>query len=119
MYRRFLVVCTLSAAAAAPLTWAQPAPNGAKADPQDASASVPQLVYQSPLANYRAFSDAKVSSWKEANDNVGRIGGWRAYAKEAQAPESSLDATPTAVGSPAPAEGLKPRRDGHDSHKMH
>jgi hypothetical protein len=41
--------------------------------------------YVSPLADYQRFIDEKVLPWKAANDKVAEIGGWRAYAKEAQA----------------------------------
>ena len=119
MYRRFLAVWTLSIAAAAPLAWAQPAPDGAKADPQDAKASVPQLSYRSSLADYRVLSDEKVKPWKETNDKVGRIGGWRAYAKEAQQPEAPAGSAPATADKPVPAEGVKSMHGGHDSHKMH
>lgn len=40
--------------------------------------------YNSPIADYQKFVDEKVLPWKAANDKVGDIGGWRAYAKEAQ-----------------------------------
>lgn len=42
--------------------------------------------YTSPLADYKPFVDEKVMSWKEANDTVGRIGGWREYLKESSVP---------------------------------
>ena len=108
MYRRFLVLWTLSIATAAPLAWAQAAPGGSDADPQDAKASVPRVLYKSSLANYRVFPDEKLTSWKEANDNVGRIGGWRAYAKEAQEPEPAGPSTPPGADKPAPADSAKP-----------
>ncbi len=117
MYRRFLVAGTLSLAAAAPLAWAQPAPGGSKPDPQEVNASVPRVIYRSPLADYRALSDEKVKSWKETNDKVGRIGGWRAYAKEAQEPEPAGNSTPLATDKPVPAEGAKPMHGGHGGHK--
>ena len=118
MYRRFLVLGTLSIAVAAPLAWAQPASNSAKPDPQDAKASVPRVIYKSSLANYRAFPDEKLTSWKEANDNVGRIGGWRAYAKEAQEPESAGPSTPPGADKPAPADSAKPMQGRSGGHKM-
>jgi hypothetical protein len=40
--------------------------------------------YTSPIADYQKFVDEKVLPWKAANDKVAEIGGWRAYAKEAQ-----------------------------------
>ncbi len=45
--------------------------------------------YTSPVADYQPFVDEKITSWKAANDKVGQIGGWRAYAKEAQQPENT------------------------------
>lgn len=118
MIRRFLVACTLSVATAAPLAWAQSAPNGAKPDPQDAKSSVPQAIYRSTLADYRVFPDERVGSWKEANDNVGRIGGWRTYAKEAQQPESAGDSTSRTADQPVPADSAKPKQGGQAGHKM-
>ncbi len=117
MYRRFLVAWTLSIATTAPLAWAQPAPNGSKADPQDAKAPVPRLIYRSPLSDYRILSDEKAGSWKETNDEVGRIGGWRAYAKEAQEPGSAGNSTPPAADKPVPADGGKSMQDGHGGRK--
>jgi hypothetical protein len=46
------------------------------------------VPYRSALEGYQPFADTKAVPWKEANDTVGRIGGWRAYAKEtASAPK--------------------------------
>jgi hypothetical protein len=118
MYRRSIVAWTLSIATAAPLAWAQPAPGGSKPDPQDATASVPQFIYRSSLADYRVLSDEKLTSWKETNDNVGRIGGWRAYAKEAQAPGSAGDSVPRTAEKPVSADGAKPVQGGHGGHRM-
>ena len=47
------------------------------------------VSYTSPIADYQPFVDEKITSWKVANDKVGQIGGWRAYAKEAQQPENT------------------------------
>jgi len=52
--------------------------------------------YRSPIADYKPYVDEKIISWKAANDKVGQIGGWRAYAKEAQqALDSKTEATTT------------------------
>jgi hypothetical protein len=118
MYQRLLVAWTLSIATVAPLAWAQPAPDRSKPDPQDARASVPPVTYQSPLATYRGLSEGKVMSWKETNDNVGRIGGWRVYAKEAQQPEAAERSQATPGSKPVPANETKPMQSGHDGHKM-
>lgn len=118
MYRRFLVAWTLSIAATAPLAWAQPVASGSNADPQDAKASVPRVIYQSSLAKYRLFSDEELMSWKETNDNVGSIGGWRAYAKEAQQPEPAVDSTPPGADRAVPADRAKPIQGRPGGHKM-
>jgi len=61
-----------------------------------ASAAEP-LEFRSALDGYQTFTDEKVQPWKESNDTVGRIGGWRAYAREAQ-------------GQPKPGERAAPPR---------
>jgi outer membrane protein TolC len=50
--------------------------------------------YASPIADYQKFVDEKVLPWKAANDKVAEIGGWRAYAKEAQANATTTPPTP-------------------------
>jgi hypothetical protein len=57
------------------------------------------VSYTSPIADYQPFVDEKIISWKAANDKVGQIGGWRAYAKEAQQPDNT--STPSQNSVPA------------------
>jgi hypothetical protein len=57
-----------------------------------AIAQIP-AVYTSPIADYQKFVDEKVLPWKAANDKVAEIGGWRAYAKEAQINAASATLT--------------------------
>lgn len=69
----------------------------ARPDPLDPRADVPRADYRSPLAAYRRAGDVEVGSWREVNDTVTRIGGWRAYAREASRPEPASSApTPPA-----------------------
>lgn len=87
------------------------------ADPLDAQAKVPRAAHASSLAQYRRMTDEKVGSWREANDNVGRIGGWRTYLREAQQP----DAPASAPGTGTTAPTTKPASEmpaGHRGHKM-
>lgn len=42
-----------------------------------------RLHYQSAFSGYQPDADPSLQSWREANERVGRIGGWRAYAREA------------------------------------
>ena len=67
-------------------------------DPSDARAKVPPVAYTSTFSGYARVGDGKPVTWREANDTVARIGGWRVYSREAQAPE---------VATPAPAEANK------------
>ena len=101
---------------AAALSHAQNAPGRAeRADPLDAKATVPAATYASPLAGYRRLGDDKRVSWKDANETVNRIGGWRAYAREAQQPDTAGSA-PAAGTAPAPSAGAAPAHAGHKKH---
>lgn len=78
------------------------------ANPADAAAPVPAVVPPSSFAGYRPHSEAKVAPWREVNDEVGRIGGWKAYAREAY---EAAQAAAAAEKSAPPAmhrHGAKP-----------
>lgn len=77
------------------------------------SAAALELTYRSTFDGYQRFADEKVGSWREANDTVGRIGGWRAYAKEASEPAKPAGAAPgaAAIGT-TPASAADPHT-GH------
>jgi hypothetical protein len=66
-----------------PVARAQTAPAQAAPAASAAAVAKPELPYRSPFEGYRRYADEPVVSWKDANDNVGRIGGWRVYAQEA------------------------------------
>lgn len=69
------------------------------------------VSYASPIADYQPFVDEKVTSWKVANDKVGQIGGWRAYAKEAQQPDNTPTLAPMkkTMGSHGEAVTIEPK----------
>lgn len=72
------------------------------ADPTQAQASVPPVQHRSAFSRYRALTDVAPIPWREANETVHRIGGWRAYAREAAAPEPAASAaTPATASAPA------------------
>lgn len=48
---------------------------------QEPPADVP-VTYQSVLQAYQGFSDQPVRPWREVVEEVGKRGGWRAYARE-------------------------------------
>ncbi|WP_157003205.1 hypothetical protein [Ralstonia sp. A12] len=74
----------------------------AHAEPEhSAQMPVPELAYSSAFAAYKGYADQPVTSWREANDTVGHIGGWRSYAKEAT--QAAVPPAPSATSSaPAP-----------------
>lgn len=79
---------------------AQTTPAARPHDPLDAKATVPPVAHRSSLAAYRAGGETQPVPWKQANDTVARIGGWRAYAREAAAADvpASAPARPTGQG---------------------
>lgn len=93
----------LSVLPALALAQAGPASGGAAAPvaPPAAATSTAPAEYRSAFEGYQPYTEEKIISWKEANDLTGRIGGWRAYAKEAQ--------LPTGDSAPASAKPVDPR----------
>ena len=63
---------------------AQPTVAPVSAVPPASAASASAMGYRSAFEGYRSFKDQPVQSWREANDLVGQIGGWQAYAREGQ-----------------------------------
>ena len=108
-------VIVLAACAAVALGCAEAL--SATPDPANDKAVVPPVRYQSPFRDYRPLGEDQPIAWKAANDEVGRIGGWRAYAKEAR--ELPSAETPAAVIPPAatPSAASVPKRaPDHDGH---
>lgn len=81
-----------------------------------ALSSPPTLKFDSTLSRYKAMTDQKLGSWREANDTVTRIGGWRTYLKQAQEPDAKAPiSAPAPVAPPVPVapathpvHGVKP-----------
>ena len=69
--------------------------------PTDAQASVPAQRHDSALKRYTPAAPLEVADWLQSNQNVARIGGWRAYAREAAAspPAASASAASAAAGA--------------------
>ncbi len=78
--------------------------------------------FQSAFEGYKPYTDEKTGNWVEANDTVGKIGGWRVYAKEARQPDAAAgNAASTATGQSGkdadaraePAKGMPGSHMGH------
>lgn len=59
------------------------------------------LAFKSAFEGYQPYTDDKTGNWKEANDTTARIGGWRAYAKEAAGSEPVKSAPPYTTTVPS------------------
>ena len=54
-----------------------------------------ELIYQSSFQNYQRYSAFDIQAWKQANDAVKDIGGWKAYAKEIAQEQNTKPPTTT------------------------
>jgi hypothetical protein len=87
------------------------------ASSQTAPAAVPSMkqalpqppAFRSAFEGYQPYTDDGAPEWKKANDEVGKIGGWRAYAREAQGNQASeTKGEEKSPGQPAQATPLDP-----------
>ncbi|MBC7995161.1 MAG: hypothetical protein H7Z15_18170 [Rhizobacter sp.] len=104
---RWLTPAALLLAACA--AQAQNTASGARPDPLDPQAKVPAAAYTSSFAGYRRPGEDKPLSWREANDTVTRIGGWRVYTREAQ--QSEPVAAPASAASQPPSKPVPHRHN--------
>lgn len=125
------LVSTTSLCAQSSTSTAAPAtsPSGAVGDrgglnPRPAEAAIGPTGYRSVFTDYRSYSEQAVVSWRESNQLVGDIGGWRSYAREAQSgiasggsESPSRDAAPAVdPKSAAPAGPPAGAAGGHTGH---
>ena len=96
----FLLAALASGAPADAQTPAAPAAPPHATDPANAQAAVPRAVHRSALAGYRRQTEPAPIPWKEANDTVTRIGGWRTYAREAAEPSATAASAPARRAAP-------------------
>lgn len=93
-------------------TWATTvsaqSPSAAAADMPPSGAN-PAAAWLSAFHGYKPHGESTVAPWRESNEQVGRIGGWRAYAREAQG-----------AAAPAPAAAVPALpQDGHRHPSKH
>jgi hypothetical protein len=73
---------------------------GITPSPSPSDTAVAKLEYRSAFDGYRLFSDEAIAPWRDTNDLVGKIGGWRTYAREAA--DGSKEPTGQRGQSPTP-----------------
>jgi hypothetical protein len=98
-------------------------------DPTVADSPAPSTQYKSPFKDYRPLGDDKRTPWRDANDEVGKIGGWRVYLRESQeaskaVPEAApaVRSAPSAPAAKSPApdnSNPKPKPSEHAGHGQH
>ena len=87
--------------------WASIAPAQTSA-PTTALPQAASTAYRSAFEGYQPYTDEKIAPWKESNDNVGRIGGWREYAKQAAQAAPGPQTTDAVAKPGSPAAPAKP-----------
>ena len=80
----------------------------APASAVSAATKAAPLTYRSAFEGYKPYTDDKLLNWKEVNDTTGRIGGWRAYAKEAGQSDEAAPAHDMTKMQEQKTEGGKP-----------
>ena len=75
----------------------------ARPDPADPKATVPAQRYESVFKTYRPYADPELARWREANEEVGRVGGHVGHVPRA-----------ARQGKPVPKA---PAQSGHEGHK--
>jgi hypothetical protein len=73
------------------------------ASPAPAPQANPPPAFRSAMDGYKPYTEESTVNWKEANDTTARIGGWRAYAKEARQAQTP-EAPPPGGARNAPAK---------------
>ena len=93
-----LLLCSASLGAQAQQP-ARPAALAASSPPvTDAQAPVPPLRHVSALPSHTRSAPVVVGDWPALNQQVARIGGWRAYAREAAAAAAAASAPSRPAG---------------------
>jgi hypothetical protein len=78
---RFLGAAALACAG---LLWESTA-HAAEAEPEAEPAAL------TPFKQYQSWRDEPLQDWRQANEQVGEIGGWRTYLRESQPAEKGVD----------------------------
>lgn len=89
------------------------------ASPDDTTTEISPLYFRSTYTHYQKFSETPILSWREANDAVEKIGGWRFYAKEVTLPDAA-DASTDHKNRPQVKEPAKPSTSTtpHSGHEV-
>ncbi|MCZ8075714.1 MAG: hypothetical protein O9341_16470 [Paucibacter sp.] len=76
--------------------------------PLNPQAAVPPVVYRPVLPPARALDEPSAGDWPALNEQVRRVGGWRAYARQGLPPAASAGTAAPAAASAAASAGARP-----------
>ena len=111
LHRACLWHLLLVAASASPADAQNPKPSRA-----DGVTDAPAPTYRSAFDGSRGEESAPID-WRAANDEVARIGGWRAYLRESRgAAEKAADPSKRAVPDKPAADSRKPASPSAHKH---
>lgn len=99
----------------ASMAHAQPTFGAVTTAPKTITSEESSFQYQSAFTHYHSFNEQPVLPWRETNDTVGKIGGWRFYAREGQQPDS--DGTPLKPGAADTRPPLLPAVNSNQHHE--
>jgi hypothetical protein len=88
---RIAVLALLALAASGVAAQQKPRP-----DPADPAARAAPDAYRSAFEGYRPFADAELARWREANEEMRRLGGHVGHVPGALPPRAAPDAKPPA-----------------------
>lgn len=83
------------------VAWSLWTPPALAAEPPARAQAMP-----APFNHYQGWRDEPLQDWRQANERVGEVGGWRTYLRESQ---------PTGDG----AEPARSQGNGHHGHHGH
>lgn len=66
--------------------WAASVPAAQAVEPPS-----PETPFPAPFNTYQSWRDEPLQDWRQANERVGEIGGWRTYLREAQPGDGTAD----------------------------
>lgn len=98
----------------ASMAHAQPTFGAVATAPKTIASEETPFQYQSAFSHYLLFNEQPVLPWRETNETVGKIGGWRFYAREGKQPDG--DGTPREPGAAATKPPLLPATKSEQHH---
>jgi hypothetical protein len=98
---KLFIACAALAAMAAGAGAAPPQKEPPPVTPQRAAPP-----YESAFTGYRRYEERDIASWREANDEVGRLGSGHAHMKGAAEPGAAAPQASEKSGTPHPGHGM-------------